>query len=154
MDGVLLLPCNGIGNPLSTISRSAAFRAAEILAERDVEVELLAVGRLLARLPEAVAAAQARPVAVIEGCGERCVTKMLAHLGVEAAAYVYLPTVMQGMGMGSRGLDRKYLGPKGRAIAEEVALAMAAAIEQSLEREAPAAEAAASADCCCEGGDE
>lgn len=124
----ILCPCNGIGNLLSTVSRFAAFRAVELLLQRGTAVEMMAIGRLLARLAPDVEKIRQRPVAIVEGCSYRCASKLLAQLGTKAAAHVYIPEVMQAAGLGRRGLDRKYLGPKGRAIVEAVARAIADAV--------------------------
>jgi uncharacterized metal-binding protein len=128
MESVMILPCNGVGNPLSTVTRYAALRTAELLREQGIEVEIMAIGRLLARLEDDVEAARKMPVALIEGCSFRCATKLLKTLGIEIASYVYVPEVMLSAGIGRRNLDRKFLGPKGRALVEAVAKATADAL--------------------------
>ncbi len=131
MDEVLILPCNGIGNPLSTISRYAAYEAARMLEQRGARPRLMAIGRLLARLPNAFEQLRAAPaVAVIEACEARCASLLLGRLGVKATAYTYVPEVMRECGIGIRGIDRKFLGPKGRALVEAVARATVEAIER------------------------
>jgi hypothetical protein len=137
MPDMLLVPCNGIGNPLSTISRYAGFRAAELLTEQGAAVELVALGRLLARLAEAVAAVREYPVAVIEGCPARCASKLLDRLeaGDQVVVYVFVPHVMEQVQIGRRGLDRKFLGPKGWALVEAVAGAATAKIIGYLRRQ-------------------
>ncbi len=121
MEPVMVIGCNGIGNPLSTVSRYASIRTAEVLRERGVEVELMAIGRLLGRLDEDVEAAKQARVALIEGCSFRCAKKLLKTLGIEISTYVYVPEVMLRSSISRRGLDRKFLGPKGRALVEAVA---------------------------------
>ncbi len=121
MEQVMVIGCNGIGNPLSTVSRYASFRTAEILRERGVEVEIMAIGRLLGRLDEDVEAAKRSRVALMEGCSFRCAKKLLKNLGIEISTYVYIPEVMLRSGISRRGLDRKFLGPKGKALVEAVA---------------------------------
>lgn len=148
MHKCILLPCNGIGNPLSTMSRFAAFRAAELLSQRAAAVEMMAIGRLLARLAPAVEKIRQHPVAIVEGCSYRCGSKLLAELGVKPAACVYIPEVMQAAGLGRRGLDRKYLGPKGRAIVEAVARAIADAVAPQPDLELQEGEVHASTTCC------
>ena len=131
MDDVLILPCNGIGNPLSTISRYAAYETAKRLEQRGAKPRLMAIGRLLARLPDAVdELRQAGAVAVIEACEARCASLLLERLGVEMAVYIYVPEVMRDCGVGIRGIDRKFLGPKGRALVDAVAQATVEAIER------------------------
>lgn len=132
MSNWIIVPCNGIGNPMSTVTRFAAYRAAELLAEAGTPVELVAIGRVLARLAPWVDKVRERPVAIVEGCSFRCTTKLLAALGTKPAACVYIPEVMQSIGVGRRGLDRKYLGPKGRTIVEAVARTIAGAIAAQL----------------------
>ena len=127
-EAIVILPGNGIGSPLSTISRYAAYEAARLLREDGIEAELLAIGRLLARLEDAVQRAKAAKLAVIEGCYARCASKLLETLGVPVAAYVYAPDVMQACGIGLRGIDRKFLGPKGKALVDSVARATADAV--------------------------
>ncbi|MCX7599499.1 MAG: putative zinc-binding protein [Armatimonadetes bacterium] len=132
MGNWIILPCNGIGNPLSTVSRYAAYRAAELLAEAGTPVELVGIGRVLARLAPWVDKVREGPVAVVEGCSFRCATRLLAGLGAKSVACVYIPEVMQSLGLGRRGLDRKYLGPKGRAIVEAVAQTIAGVVAGQL----------------------
>ncbi|MBC7288753.1 MAG: hypothetical protein H5T86_12095 [Armatimonadetes bacterium] len=148
----LIIPCNGIGNPLSTVSRFAAFRAAELLRQRGISVELLAIGQLLARLAPAMEKVAECPVAIIEGCSYKCASKLLERLEVNPAAYVYIPDVMQSVGLGRRGLDRKYLGPKGRAIVEAVAERLAECIAHADAQNS--AKAARGAAMCCEEDDQ
>lgn len=130
-DEVLILPCNGIGNPLSTISRYAAYETARLVEQHGGRAKLMAIGRLLARLPEAIdEVCRAKTVVVIEACEARCASLLLEQLGAEVAVYVYVPQIMRQAGVGIRGIDRKFLGPKGRALVEAVATATMEAIEK------------------------
>lgn len=128
MGSVMIIGCNGIGNPLSTVSRYAAWRTAELLEQQGVDVELMAMGRLLARLEEDVEAARNARVALIEGCAMRCGKKLLTSLDIGIATYIYIPEVMLSAGIGRRGIDRKFLGPKGQALVAAVAKATADAV--------------------------
>jgi uncharacterized metal-binding protein len=143
----LVIPCNGIGNPLSTVSRYAGLQATKLLQERGVNVDLLAIGQLLARLPDALERLANRPAAVIDGCSYKCATKLLENLGAKPAVHIYIPDVMRSLGLGKRGLDRKYLGPKGRAIGEAVAKALADAVTPMIDCREPT-EALESNACC------
>jgi hypothetical protein len=78
----------------------------------------------------------------MEGCSFRCAKKLLKNLGIEISTYVYIPEVMLRSGISRRGLDRKFLGPKGRALVEAVAVFTADAVCKASEPVAVEAEGA------------
>jgi len=119
---VVIVPCSGIGKPLGTVSREAAYIATEELSPDKtqlVPLSLLVLGDSQTR------AAVAENVAVtIDGCKLACSTKMVKESGGTIAKEIAVLDVFR-QHRDLKPLGIAELNPEGlklaRVIAEEIA---------------------------------
>jgi len=115
---VAVLPCNGIGRLVSTVTRMAGYRIKEM---RPDEVVLLSSGALTAGESEDVAALQRYPVLVIDGCRPHCASFLCDELGKTPAARIYVADVMAENKINVAGEKRRGLTAKGDKLVEALA---------------------------------
>ena len=113
-----VLPCNGIGRLVSTVTRMAGYKIKEM---RPDEVVLLSSGALTAGEPENVAAFKKYPVLVIDGCRPHCASFMCDELGKTPAARIYVADVMAENKINVAGEKRRGLTAKGDKLVEALA---------------------------------
>jgi uncharacterized metal-binding protein len=115
---VAVLPCNGIGRLVSTVTRMAGYRIKEM---RPDEVVLLSSGALTAGESENVAALGKYPVLVIDGCRPHCASFLCDELGKTPAARIYVADVMAENRINVAGEKRRGLTAKGDKLVEALA---------------------------------
>jgi uncharacterized metal-binding protein len=76
---VVVLPCSGIGKPLGTVSRLAAYRVAEELRPDTTAVTCLA--QLVAEDPQALALVRENPCIALDGCPKECARRNIEIAG-------------------------------------------------------------------------
>lgn len=76
---VVVLPCSGIGKPLGTVSRLAAYRVAEELRPDTTAITCLA--QLVAEVPEALALVRENPCIALDGCPKECARRNIEIAG-------------------------------------------------------------------------
>jgi uncharacterized metal-binding protein len=113
-----VLPCNGIGRLVSTVTRMAGYKIKEM---RPDEVVLLSSGALTAGEPESVATLRRYPVLVIDGCRPHCASFMCDELGKTPAARIYVADVMAENKINVAGEKRRGLTAKGDKLVEALA---------------------------------
>lgn len=112
---VVLLPCNGIGQAISTIIREACFR---VKAE---EPELVILGNsaaLAAGLQEEVNLLRDHRVILIDGCIERCGRYLLDEFSLKTAETVFAPEILAKHRLSMNNVSRVKLNANGEKIAE------------------------------------
>lgn len=115
---VALLVCGGIGRIVSTVVRQAAYM---VTSDRPERVVLVSSGSLTGDVLEALEAARAHPLIVVDACVEKCATAIAHGKGLEAAETVWLPAVVAKHKLSLRGEDRKGLSERGLALARKLA---------------------------------
>lgn len=115
---VAVLPCNGIGRLVSTVTRLAGYRIKEM---RPDQVVLLSSGRLAVKEPEHFAALQKYPVLVIDGCRPHCASFMCDELGKTPAARIYVADVAAEGKINIAGEKRRGLTGKGEKLVAALA---------------------------------
>jgi len=115
---VAVLPCNGIGRLVSTVTRLAGYRIKEM---RPDQVVLLSSGRLAVKEPEHTAALNKYPVLVIDGCRPHCASFMCDELGKTPAARIYVADVAAESKISVSGEKRRGLTGKGQKLVEALA---------------------------------
>jgi uncharacterized metal-binding protein len=116
---VAVLPCNGIGRLVSTVTRLAGYRIKEM---RPDQVVLLSSGRLAVKEPEHTAALNKYPVLVIDGCRPHCASFMCDELGKTPAARIYVADVAAESKISVSGEKRRGLTGKGQKLVEALAM--------------------------------
>jgi len=100
--GVVIAPCSGVGQTVGTISRQAAYTVVDELMPG--ETMLLCLPAYVANVKEDVEMVErhSSKIVAIEGCGQKCVTKILRERGYARA----LGFMMKGSGSCMRGMLR------------------------------------------------
>jgi uncharacterized metal-binding protein len=124
---VAVLPCNGIGRLVSTVTRMAGYKIKQM---RPDEVVLLSSGALTAREPDNLAAFEKYPVLVIDGCLPHCASFMCDELGKTPAARIYVADVMAENKINVAGEKRRGLTDKGMKLVEALASKAVAEIDR------------------------
>ena len=125
---VAILPCTGVGQVVGTIARQAAYRVCE--DQRPDETVLLCLPALVKGVQEDIDMVRQCPVAVIEGCGERCAAHALSTQGGAPSATVFVPEVMKGKGLKIRREARRGLTEPELVAVELVAEAVVAEVDR------------------------
>ncbi len=115
---VAVLPCNGIGRLVSTVTRMAGYKIKKM---RPDQVVLLSSGRLAVKDPEHFAFLQKYPVLVIDGCRPHCASFMCDELGKTPAARIYVADVMAESKINVAGEKRRELTAKGEKLVDALA---------------------------------
>jgi len=115
---VAVLPCNGIGRLVSTVTRMAGYKIKEMRPE---QVVLLSSGALTAKESDNLAAFEKYPVLVIDGCRPHCASFMCDELGKTPAARIYVADVMAENKVNVAGEKRRGLTAKGMKLVDALA---------------------------------
>jgi uncharacterized metal-binding protein len=113
-----VLPCNGIGRVVSTVTRLAGYRIKELRPE---QVELLSSGRLIVKDEQEVARFNRYPLLVIDGCRPHCASFLASELGKPPAAHIYVADVAAANRISIAGEKRRGLTDKGKQLVEALA---------------------------------
>lgn len=124
---VAVIPCNGIGRLVSTITRQAGYRLAEM---RPGQVVLLGAGALTVGEEKATAVFKTYPVLVIDGCRPHCASMLCNELGKKPAAAIYCADVAAEKKIALAGEKRRGLGKRGHELAEAIAEKAAAEVDR------------------------
>lgn len=107
---VAITPCAGIGQIFGPITRETGYRLVEdVFPEHTV---LVCPPALAVDVEEDLDFIQEHPVLVLNGCKDRCATKLIQSKGGEVEAEVYLPDILKAEKLSLSGEKRSRLGPK------------------------------------------
>lgn len=113
-----VLPCNGIGRLVSTVTRLAGYKIQQM---RPDQVVLLSSGALIVKDPESMVALEKYPLLVIDGCRPHCASFLADELGKKPAARIYVADVMAANKINVAGEKRRGLTAKGEKLVEALA---------------------------------
>jgi uncharacterized metal-binding protein len=88
---VVIFPCGGIGDPVSSVTRLAGYLLAEDLLPG--RAELVSIPPVITGVPEELGLVQCYPVIVLDGCSHRCGSNALNLVGIRPAARLFTPRV-------------------------------------------------------------
>jgi len=114
---VCVVPCSGMGKALGSVAREVGFILAEDL--RPEETFLVCIPSLTAGVGEHTKMMKSNPVIVIDGCAERCATKIAVKAGGKIRGRYFLPESIRKYGLKPKGRDE--IGPEGENLAQKVA---------------------------------
>jgi uncharacterized metal-binding protein len=130
VEKVVIFPCGGIGDPVSSVTRLAGYILAEdVLPGR---VELVSIPPVVTGVPEETAAVQQYPVIVLDGCAHRCGSNALNLVGIKPAARLFTPRVRSETkhAIGKRRPFPEISGQKlAKALAEKAAVVAAGMLD-------------------------
>ena len=118
---VAIIACAGMDKPLGSVARACAFKVVEKKPENSL---LVCIPPLVADVNLHGEWIKKYPIITIDGCAERCATKIAAKNGGKIRGRVFIPQSVQKYGLQPKsaadiGLDGEKLA---EAIAEETAL--------------------------------
>lgn len=134
VDKVAIMPCNGVGRVVSTITREAGYIIHKLRPEATV---LLSSPDLAVDNPDSLSIAKRYPIIVIDGCKPKCGNNILKAKGIKPAIEIYAPLVCADKKISIAGETRVKLGPKGIRLVEAITEIAIDAIDDILSGKKP-----------------
>lgn len=107
---VAVTPCAGIGQIFGSITREAGYKIVEELNPE--ETVLVCPPALSVDIQEDINFIMDNPVLVLNGCKDRCATKLVESKGGKVAKEIYLPDIVSENKISLAGEKRSRLGEK------------------------------------------
>ncbi|GAB6173188.1 hypothetical protein JCM15765_26660 [Paradesulfitobacterium aromaticivorans] len=129
---IAVTPCAGIGQIFGPITRETGYRLVEeVFPEQTV---LVCPPALAVDVEEDLDFIRDYPVLVLNGCKDRCATKLVVEKGGEVEAEVYLPDILKAEKLSLYGEKRSRLGPKSELAVAKMTEQAAGVITRLLEQ--------------------
>ncbi len=110
MKKIAIMPCNGVGRVVSTITREAGYKIHGLRPESTV---LISSPDLAVDNPDALSIAKEYPIILIDGCKPKCGSNILKAKGIKPALEIYAPLVCADKKISIAGETRVALTQKG-----------------------------------------
>lgn len=123
---VAIIPCSGMDKALGSVARACAFRVVEEL--RPNKAVLVCIPPLVAGVKHYSEIVKTHPSITIDGCVERCATKIAARSGARIRGRVLIPESVQKRNLKPKSASD--IGSDGEKLAEELAEEIAAEIDR------------------------
>lgn len=107
---IAITPCAGIGQIFGPITREAGYRLVDELYPQ--QTVLVCPPALAVDIQEDIDFINHYPVLVLNGCKDRCASKMILEKGGQIDAEVYLPAILKQEKLSLSGEKRSRLGVK------------------------------------------
>lgn len=127
-DKVAIISCAGMDKALGSVARACAFKVVERL--RPNETVLICIPPLVADVKPYSELIKEYPVILIDGCAERCATKIAAKNGAKMRGRVFIPQSVQKYGL--KPNTASDIGPEGEKLAEKIAEEIAVQVDKLL----------------------
>ena len=127
-DKVAIISCAGMDKALGSVARACAFKVVERLRPNDTV--LICIPPLIADVKPYSELIKEYPVILIDGCAERCATKIAAKNGAKIRGKVFIPQSIQKYGL--KPNTASDIGPEGEELAEKIAEEIAVQIDKLL----------------------
>jgi len=114
---VAIVACAGMDKSLGSVARACAFKVVEDLKPEDSV--LVCIPPLVAGVKPHSEWIKKYPVITIDGCPERCATKIVAKNGGKIRGRVFIPQSVQKHGLKPKASAE--IGPEGEKLAEKIA---------------------------------
>ncbi len=125
---VAIVACTGMGKALGTIARQVAFRVVDEL--RSGKTVLICIPSLSAGVGEYKSLLEKYPSIILDGCVERCATKIIFKNKGMMRAKVFMPQMIAKYGL--KPLSRTDIGEEGEKLVAKIADEVAALVDQLL----------------------
>ena len=130
---VAVTPCAGIGQIFGPITREAGYRLVEDLyPEQSV---LVCPPALAVDIQEDIDFINEYPVLVLNGCKDRCASKMILQKSGQIDAEVYLPDILKQEKLSLHGEKRSKLGAKSELAIQKMTKIASTLIDELLQGE-------------------
>jgi len=127
---VAIVACAGMDKPLGSVARACAFKVVEELKPEDSV--LVCVPPLVIGATPHSEWIKKYPVITIDGCPERCATKIVAKNGGRIRGRVFIPQSVQKYGLKPKASAE--IGPEGEKLAAKIADETALLIDKILRK--------------------
>ncbi len=117
-DKIAVMPCNGVGRVVSTITRESAYKIQSLRPNKTI---LVSSPDLAVDNPTVLSVAKKYPLIVIDGCKPKCGTNILESKGIKPAFVIYAPNVCADKKISIAGETRVKLGKKGQRLIDAIA---------------------------------
>lgn len=123
---VAVVACAGMDKPLGSVARASVFKVVEEL--RPKKVELICLPPLLAGVGSYSELISNLPVVTIDGCAERCATKLIVKNGGKIRGRIFVPDSAKKHNLVPEPTSN--LGPNGQKLALIIAEEIASAVDK------------------------
>lgn len=123
---VCVMPCSGMGKALGSVAREVGFILAEDM--RPGKTFLVCIPSLTAGVEKHSQMIKTNSVIVIDGCAERCSTKIAAKAGAKIKGRFFLPQSIRKHRLKPEKRDN--IGGEGKKLAKKIAEDVAESIDK------------------------
>lgn len=128
---VAVVACAGMDKPLGSVARAGVFKLVEEL--RPNKVELVCLPPLLAGVSVHSKLIETLPVITVDGCAERCATKLIVKSGGRIRGRIFVPDSAKRNNIMLKSAS--HLAPDGEKLAQTVAEEIASAVDKLTQQE-------------------
>lgn len=125
---VAIVACTGMGKTLGTVARQVAYKVVEEL--RPEKTVLICIPSLAANVGEYRNHVKNYPSIILDGCVERCATKIISENNGMIKGKLFLPQLVKKYGL-KPGL-RADIGPEGEELVSKIAQEVAEQVDRLL----------------------
>lgn len=125
---VAIIACAGMDKALGSVAQACAFKIVEKL--RPDKTVLICIPPLVADVRPYSELIKKNPVITIDGCAERCATKIAVKSGAKIKGRVFIPQSAQKHNL--KPNTASDIGPEGEKLAEMIAEETALLIDKTL----------------------
>jgi glycine cleavage system H protein len=127
-DKVAVIPCAGMDKALGSVARACAFEVVEKL--RPGKAVLVCIPPLVAGVKSYLEIVRRYPSIPIDGCAERCATKIAVKNGARIKGRILIPECAQKHNLKPKSASD--IGPDGEKLVEKLAEEIATEIDKLL----------------------
>ena len=126
---VAVVACAGMDKALGAVARESVFKVVEVL--RPGKTELVCLPPLLAGVSSYSELVKTLPVVAVDGCAERCATKLVVKTGGKIRGRIMVPDSAKKHGLVPKSASD--IGSDGAKLAEIIAEEVASIIDKLVE---------------------
>jgi uncharacterized metal-binding protein len=125
---VAIVACTGMGKTLGTVARQVAYKVVEEL--RPEKTVLICIPSLAANVGEYRNHVKNYPSIILDGCVERCATKIISENNGMIKGKLFLPQLVKKYGL--KPGPRVDIGPEGEELVSKIAQEVAEQVDRLL----------------------
>lgn len=126
---VAIVACAGITKTLGTVTRQVAYKVVDEL--RPDKTILICIPSLAANVGEYKTQIQKYPTIVLDGCVERCATKIISKYNAMIKGRLFLPQMIKKYGL--KPQSRTDLGEEGEKLVTKIAEEVSEIVDKLLQ---------------------
>jgi uncharacterized metal-binding protein len=123
---IAVVACAGMDKSLGSVTSASVFKVVDVL--RPQKVELVSIPPLLAGVGAQVDLVKNLPIITVDGCAERCATKLIVKSGGKIRGRIFVPDSAKKHNLLPESAS--HLGPNGEKLAENIAEEIAAMVDR------------------------